>query len=151
MECPLKACEEEKRAHYADTPPAFTLHLCGLRTRADMGPGTQECANQLALLIATRRNGGQQPVQRFLDAVRRDVHGRLGVALMRELAGQIITTYPRAGLTQSNAYVRSMYRSATGAAVSACTCDPAAVASLGCACNARGRSQGGRARFGGRA
>jgi hypothetical protein len=146
-DCPLKAVEDEKRAHYADTPPAYTLHPCGLGTQADMGPGTQECANQLALLIATRRNGGQQPTQRLLDAVRREVHGRLGVALMRELAGQIIKTFagsPRAGLTQDNAYAHSMFRRGAAGEVGACTCDPAAVASLGCVCNARGRSQGGR-------
>ena len=127
------------RAHYADTPPAYTLHPCGLGTQADMGPGTQECANQLALLIATRRNGGQQPTQRLLDAVRREVHGRLGVALMRELAGQIIKTFagsPRAGLTQDNAYVHSMFRRGAAGEVGACTCDPAAPA---------GRLAGGRA------
>lgn len=119
-----------------------------------MGPGTLECANQLALLIATRRNGGQPPARRLLDAVRREVHGRLGVALMRELAGQIIKTFagnPRAGLTQANAYVHSRYRRNEAGAGGVCICDPAAVASLGCVCNARGRSQGGRARFGGRA
>jgi hypothetical protein len=84
--------------------------------------------------------------------VRREVHGRLGVALMRELAGQTIKTFagsPRAGLTQDNAHVHSMFRRGAAGEVGACTCHPAAVASCGCVCNARGRSQGGRRAAGG--
>jgi hypothetical protein len=152
--CPLEAAEEVKRAHYADTPPAFVCWPCAIDTQMGMGPGTLACANQLALLIATRRNGGVAPVRRFLDAVRRDVHGRLGVAVMRELAGQITSTFagsPRAGLTQVNAYTHTRFSCRAAGATGACTCDPVAAASLGCACNARVRSQGGRARSGGRA
>ena len=85
--CPLESKEDriEKRAHHADTPPAWAFWPCAFCTQMDMGPGALARANHLALLIATRRNGGIPPVQRLLDSVRRDVHGRLGVALMREL------------------------------------------------------------------
>ena len=124
--CPLKVVEEAKREHYADTPRAWTLYPCGHGTQADMGPGAHECANVLARLVATRRNGSVPPPRSLLDAVRSEVYGRLGCSLMRELAQQVITTFsgsPRRGLTAENAYTHSMYR-VSGASTSACICDP---------------------------
>ena len=79
-----------------------------------MGPGAHECADELARLIATRRNGDTPPRRDFVGTVRREVYGRLGLALKRELSEQIISSFaccPRAGLTAENAHVHSRYRS----------------------------------------
>ena len=144
--CPLAAAEAVKRAHYADTPPAWQLFPCGHGTQADMGPGAHACAAELARLIATRRNGGHPPTRSLLDSVTREVYGRLGFSVMRELADQIISSFagsPRAGLTADNAYTHSRFRqggmggrSAAGAPAALCSCGRADVARLGCACNA---------------
>jgi len=148
--CPLKAAELVKRAHYADLPRDWELFPCGHGTQGDMGPGGHACVNKLAALIAAHRNGGLQPARAALDAVRREVYGRLGCSLMRELADQIIKSFagsPRAGLSKENAHVHSAFRSGGAGArssASACTCDAADVARSGCACYAP--AAGGRAR-----
>jgi hypothetical protein len=38
--CPLKAKEDEKSEHYADTPHAWKFYPCGHGTQADMGPAS---------------------------------------------------------------------------------------------------------------
>ena len=101
--CPLLSAERAKREHYADLPPAWKLFPCGhgvilpqarrhtsrghvtrLRrlkvAQGDMGPaGAHECADELARLIATRRNGDTPPRRDFVGTVRREVYGRLGL------------------------------------------------------------------------
>jgi hypothetical protein len=138
-ECPLKAAEGTKREHYADLSAAWKLFPCGHGTQGDMGPGAHECTKELACLIATRRNGGTPPSSAFVGAMRREVYGRLGLALMRELAEQIISSFansPRAGLTAENAHVHSNFRPGrAGTPLSPCSCDPDHVGRFGCACN----------------
>ena len=137
--CPLELEELVKRAHYVDLPPAWRLFPCGHGTQGDMGPGAHACVNELTLLIATRRNGGQPPARALVDAVRRELYGRLVLSLMRELADQIITKFgadPRVGLSKDNAYVHSSYRPwAAGARSPTCVCESADAARPGCVCN----------------
>ena len=140
--CPLEAAEHVKLVHYADLPLAWTLRPCGHGTQGDMGPGAHACANALALQLATRRSGGITPTRDYVDVVRREVYGRLGVSLMRELANQIIATFggnPRAGLTKTNAYVHSAFRAGGIGARSlatSCICADGDAARVGCVCNA---------------
>ena len=140
--CPLKEAETIKRAHYADTPPSWEFFPCAHGMSGDMGPGAHECAGVFARLIATRRNGGQPPARQLLESVRRDVYARLGSAVMRELADQLITAFagnPRDGLTRDNVYTHSAFRPGGGGGCTAaemCSCDHANLARFGCVCNA---------------
>ena len=154
--CPLEAAENVKRVHYGDLAPRWKFHPCAHGTQGDMGPGAHACVKELSRLIATRRNGGVSPPQRLLDAVRREVYGRLTVSLMRELADQIIKNFAtdtRRGLTAANKYTHSRFRAgARGgrSAAATCSCDSAHVLRFGCVCNAaapRGGRPGGRVRL----
>ena len=106
-----------------------------------MGPGAHACVAELSRLIAARRNGGEPARRQLQDSVRRELYARLGTAVMRELADQIISAFaakPRAGLTRDNLYTHSTFHtgSARSAAAAACSCAAADVARFGCACNA---------------
>ncbi len=65
----LDAAEAEKDAHYADTPAPFNLVAFGAGTQAELGASASAFLSALALRLARRRNGGQQPGARLLASV----------------------------------------------------------------------------------
>lgn len=57
----LDTAEEEKEAHYADTPAPFGFAAFGAGTQTELGKSAGPFLGKLAKRIAWRRNGGQQP------------------------------------------------------------------------------------------
>ena len=125
--CPLAEAEEAKAAHYVDTPDPFTFSPFAAGTLTELGPSASACLEELAQLIARRRNGGQEPSMRLLASVRRYVRVKVGRAIMKHLAWQICSSFlnsPAAALSPARRYRHSASRRADEEAPT-CTCGAA--------------------------
>jgi hypothetical protein len=130
LERPLRSvtlAEEEKNAHYlADTPEGFTFQPIALGSVTEPGPSTRAYLGALAVRLAYRHNNGQPPARRLVDAKKRLIRARLGCAVMRGQAAQIIAAQigsPHAALLTARRYVHSAQRAAAHAQ---CMCEAAA-------------------------
>jgi hypothetical protein len=121
---PLDKAEEEKAAHYADTPPPFSFHPFAVGTQTELGASAGALLGTLTQLIARRRNGGQDPGARLLASVKRHARVVVGRAVMRHLAWQICSAFldsPSAALKPARRYVHSSWRR-RAVDVPVCTC-----------------------------
>ncbi len=124
----LAEAEAHKHAHYADTPAPFGFKPFGAGTQTELGKSATELLAMLALRIATRRNGWQEPSPRLLRATQRYVRAKVGRAIMSHLAWQVCSAFldsPSAALKPEQRYRHSAWREASAESkpLLACTCD----------------------------
>jgi hypothetical protein len=111
----------------------------------ELGASASAFLKELALRLAPRRNGGQQPGERrLLASVQRYAQVKVGRAVMKQLAWQVCTAFaasPCAALSQATRFRHTSLRRDEHAAT--CTCGAAAiVGSLSaCCCNAAALQQ----------
>ena len=109
----LNAAEAVKKAQYPDTPPGFKLYPIAISTQMGVGDTGREYVALLGLALARRRNGTDTPHGRLVAAATREVHARVGVALMRAQADRLascIAGSPHAALAAANRFVHTAWR-----------------------------------------
>jgi hypothetical protein len=142
----LAAAAAVKNAHYADTPEPFSFTAFVAGTETNLDESASQLLDDLALRIARRRNGGEQPADRLLNAVRRNARARVGRAIMAQLAWQVSSAFvasPSAALAKAKRYRHTSWRKGGAACATACTCGAAEVSGplQACCCNATPASQ----------
>ena len=118
LDSPLQAAvaaEAAKTKKYdtpGDKPVGTTFGACCVGTQCELGPGSNKFVGYLAARLAKRDCGGQEPSDKVVARHKRILLQRIGTALMRGQALQILATVtgtPFARLAEATRYVHSRF------------------------------------------